>query len=98
MRLEEQIYFSSSDLENLSSIVLYSSGFLKSIPLGGTNFRGGRIETVFPKIDGFGTLKIYINPFNFSGLAGYQEEGESHKDYAKRMKEDGGVDLENDEE
>ena len=98
MRLEEQFYFSSGDLENLSSSVMYSSGFLRSSPLVNTDIRGGRIETIFPKIDGLGTLKVYIDPFNFKGKAGYQKKEESHKEYAKRMEDGEGVNLEEDEE
>lgn len=74
------------DLESLSSVALYSKE-------GDTVFRNGRIETIFPKIDDNGTAKIYINPSNFSGIAGFQMDGESHEDYARRMKDGGGISL-----
>jgi hypothetical protein len=83
--LTERIY-SVVDLSGLSSVALYSGD-------SDTDFRNGKIETIFPKINGNDTLKIYIDPFKFSGIAGYQGGGESHKEYAKKMKSEGGISL-----
>jgi hypothetical protein len=78
--------YQTGNLESLSVITLYSDE-------GSTEFRNGKIETVFPKIYGGGTTKIYIDPSVFSAVAGHQNEGESHKEYAERMKSGGGVSL-----
>ena len=81
----QQTYFVVGDLGRLSASALYSDG--------DTEFRDGRIETVLPRFKGNGTVKVYINPFDFSGIAGFQKEGESHDEYKKRMQESGGVSL-----
>ena len=81
-----QRVYQVGDLESLSASTLYSD-------YGDTDFNHRMIETVFPGIDGKGCLKIYIDPFSFSGTAGYHNKGEKHKDYAKRMEESGGISL-----
>lgn len=84
---QRQRVYQIEDLERLSAGVLYSDGDGKNF------FDNGRIETVLSKFINNDTLKIYIDPFNFGVTAGYQKEGESHEDYAKRMKETGGFSI-----
>ena len=45
--------------------------------------RDGRLETVLPKFNGNDTVKIYINPTTGETIAGYQNGGEEHGNYAK---------------
>ena len=45
--------------------------------------RDGTMETILPKFIGNDTVKIYINPLTGKTIAGYQEGGEKHGDYAK---------------
>jgi len=69
---DRQIYFVAGDLEVLSASVLYSYDIKPN----------GVIETIIPRIVNNDTLKIYENPLNGNTSAGYQNGGESHKDYS----------------
>lgn len=73
-----QKVYTIGDLESMSASYLYSG------EADGKNFvkKDGTIETVLPKFVGEDTVKIYTNPLTGRVDAGYQKEGESHKEYS----------------
>lgn len=77
----EKIIYTSIDLKFLSSSILYDKGYIKSTDAGDDDTPTFNFYNwLIPKRFGETTL-------------GIQEPGESHEDYAKRMKDGGGFDI-----
>lgn len=78
---ERQVVYQVGDLESLSSVALYAKDKIK---IGQDLEKDGTMYKFYTDISliNFGDTEL-----------GIQEKGEKHKDYAKKMKEGGGISL-----
>ena len=78
---KQQTYFIVGDLESLSASALYDKNKLKT---GQDLAKDGTMYKFYAN----------ISPWNFGETElGIQEKKEEHKDYAKKMKEGGGITI-----